>query len=139
MAQVQSAPEAPEFTVFGPRVTFEFGYRGGNMVAATVTINVGGQVIPSGHVRVLIPNLTLSQETIFGLITLTEAERFFDLPDTIPGPVGNPDVASAFITITLTLEGGPTRKKTVVEHPGSREPRFDQLFSVLTAVSGVVL
>jgi hypothetical protein len=138
MSQVQPAPEVSQVPVFGPWVTYEFGYKGGNIAPATVLINVSGQVIPSGHVHVLIPNLRLSRDTMLGLLTLTEAEHFFELPDTI-GPIGNPDAASAFITVTLTIEAGPTRKKTVVERPGGHEPRFDQLFAVLTEVSGVIL
>ena len=139
MTDVQQTGEDAQLGVFGPWVTYDFGYRGGNILPGSVTINRAGQVIPQGHVRTLVPNLTLPRDAILGLVTLTEAEHFFELPDTISGAGGNPDVASAFITVTLELEGGPLRDKTVVERPGSHDPRFDQLFAVLTSVSAVIL
>src|SRR5581483_10877465 len=109
----------------GPRESFEFGSRGGNMLPAHVTIDNAGKVTSSGNVHVLIPNLTLSQDARDGLLALAVAEHFFSLPDRIGG-IGNPDVASRFITIQRTATpSGPTEVKTVESHQ-TRNPAFDQ-------------
>ena len=120
-----------------PRVSFEFGRRGANILPFTVTINPYGQVTVAGHVRAQVPNLTLPKDCVAGLHKLAEAENFFEMPDRIEGHNCIPDVDWLFISIQVqSTPSGQVKSRTVELHAARNDP-FDQLFAGLMAAAGV--
>lgn len=116
-----------------PTPLFQFGRVGGNILPYTVTIDTQGHISSSGPIVLAYPALTLSADTLAGLATLAKAERFSQLPAVIAGAHTLPDIASLFIGMPI----GSVMKQ-VREH-GARSARFDQLFAILSAVTGVGL
>jgi hypothetical protein len=84
---------------------------------------------PSGvPLRLRNPKLTLSPQTLQGLMTLARAERFLDLPDEIAGkPI--PDLPTHF----LTLHTATTSKSVALKWTGNA--RFQELYGVLAALT----
>jgi hypothetical protein len=97
-----------------------------------VTIYGSGLVSARGTVDVPPKGLHLSRDTLDGLLRLAEAESFFTMPPTISDGDPLPDAGSSAIIIHTTSE-----TKTVIEENPTRNARFDQLFAVLNAVTGV--
>jgi hypothetical protein len=96
----------------------------------TVTIDANGTVKVSYTVAGAPANARLSQDAVDGLLKLATAEGFFAMPARIVGH-GLPDIGGRFITIHTA-----TATKTVSVR-FVRNAAFDQLFAVLSAVTGV--
>lgn len=111
-------------------IIFTFGRQGGNIRPLTVTIDSTGAVKTSAPAGGPAATVHLSPDALDGVMKLARAEGFFTMPAQMIGH-GLPDIGGRFITIRTA---GITKTVSVrFVHNAA----FDQLFAVLSAVSGI--
>jgi hypothetical protein len=109
--------------------TFAFGRAGGNIIPFRVSIARDGTVSSTGPVKPTAAAASLPLRN--GLARLAKAEGFFTMPTSLACGVGNPDIASRFVTVTAF---GKTR---TVFARGACSQAFEELYAVLAASIGV--
>lgn len=111
--------------------TFVFGQVGGNLRPYTVTITTQGVVRSTGPVSLAHPGRKVTAARLRQLERLVRATGFFSLPKLRLCPGTLPDFASAFVTV----KAGTRHRRVVVR--GTCSPRFEELYTALTAAAGV--
>ncbi|MDB5077969.1 MAG: hypothetical protein JWO42_4148 [Chloroflexi bacterium] len=113
--------------------SISFGRTGGNIRPLTVLIYGDGTITYQGSAQGL-PAYSIRPVAVQGLERLAQAEGFATWPAKIKSPRFFPDAATLFVTIRA---GCSTTTKTVKLLPGANQPQFIELWSTLTAASGL--
>jgi hypothetical protein len=110
------------------RVSYAFGWTGGNITPATV------RILPDGTVTVLGPpnpaKSHLTKRQLANVWKVTQAQRFFSLRS-VNCSRALPDFATEFISVRTA-----TRTKTVRVH-GDCSPRFKAIYKTLKSAVGL--
>jgi hypothetical protein len=110
-----------------------FGGRAGLLPTGQVSIFGDGHLHATGTMRLQNPSLLLDRDALAGLLTLAEAEGFFQLPPHISCRTRATDLRIRSITIQTT-----TGMHSVDALSICRVARFQQLYRILALTTGAI-